>query len=299
VFLANFPEDYWFLTSSRRIWDWCRSTFSILQDRCYESSRAHAKSLPRIDALGSRQLLLQLFPELCTVPSPLKPATVRARSARFRALDVGAGIGRVTRDVLLHLVQDVVLVEPVDKYIQEAWSRAQFQENPILDQDSIDAEDETLEEIDFRIPWKGVREKRTSVTLIQSTHQSLDPSKPLSSTKFVGRVGYKPSPNELEDIDSRFDVIWCQWCLGHLSNPDLVLFLARARQALRDPESVIVVKENVCAEIEGSTNGGVVFDHQDSSLTRCVGGTILQAGPALTHLKVPIGRSKRYSRRQA
>jgi len=225
-------------------------------------------SLPRIDALGSRQLLLQLFPELCTVPSPLKPPIVRERSVRFRALDVGAGIGRVTRDVLLHLVQDVVLVEPVDKYIREAWSRAQFQEHPVLDQDSIDAEDETLEEIDFRVPWKGVREKKTSVTLIRSTHQALDPSCPLSSTNFVGRVGHKPSPNELEDINSKFDVIWCQWSLGHLSNPDLVLFLARAGEALRDPESVIVVKENVCVEIEGSTSSGAVFDDQDSSLTR-------------------------------
>jgi len=188
-------------------------------------------------------------------------------------------------------------VEPVDKYIQEAWSRAKFQENPMLDQDSIDAEDETLEEIDFRVPWKGVREKRTSVVLIQSTHQSLDPSSPLSSTKFVGRVGYKPGPNELEDINSKFDVMWCQWSLGHLSNPDLVLFLARAKQALRTPESVIVVKENVCAEIGGST--GVVFDDQDSSLTRCVGGTILLNALAFTHSKVPMRCSKSCSWRRA
>ena len=243
------------------------------------------KSLPRIDTLGSRQLLLQLFPELCRVPSPLKPATVRERSARFRALDVGAGIGRVTRDVLLHLVQDVVLVEPVENYIQEAWSRAQFQESPVLDQDSIDAEDETSDEIDFRVPWKGVREKRTSVTLIQSTHQSLDPSNPLSSTKFIGRVGYKPSPNELEDINSKFDVIWCQWSLGHLSDPDLVLFLVRAKQALRDPESVIVVKENVCGEIEGSTHRHAVFDDQDSSLTRWVMVAIALGGALVDTLE--------------
>ena len=163
-----------------------------------------------------------------------------------------------------------MLVEPVERYIQEAWSRARFQEHPILDQESIDAEDETLEEIDFRVPWKGIREKTTSVTLIQSTHQSLDPSNPLSSTKLIGRVGYRPNPNELGDINSKFDLIWCQWSLGHLSNPDLVLFLGRAKHALRGPESVIVVKENVCAEIQGSTNGGV-FDDQDSSLTRCVG----------------------------
>lgn len=214
------------------------------------------------------------------MPSPLQQTSSRGRSTRFRALDVGAGIGRVTRDVLLHLVQDVVLVEPVEKYIQEALSRARFQENPVLDQDSIDAEDETLDEIDFRVPWKGIKESRTSVTLIQSTHQSLDPSNPLSSTKFVGRVGYKPSPDELCDIDSKFDLIWCQWSLGHLSNPDLVLFLERAKQALRSPESVIIIKENVCAEVDESTDG-VVFDDQDSSLTRCV-GMILLEGLVLT-----------------
>lgn len=162
-------------------------------------------------------------------------------------------------------------MEPVEKYVQEAWSRAKFQENPVLDQKSIDAEDETLEEIDFRIPWKGIRENRTSVTFIQSTHQSLDPSSPLSSTKFIGRAGYKPNPDELEDINSKFDLIWCQWSLGHLSNPDLVLFFGRAKRALREAESVIVVKENVCAEVEGSVAGSMIFDDQDSSYTRCVG----------------------------
>lgn len=140
----------------------------------------------------------------------------------------------------------------------------------MLNQESIDAEDESMEEIDFRVPWKGIRENKTSVTLIQATHQSLDPSNPLSSTEFIGRVGYKPSPNELGDINSKFDLIWCQWSLGHLSNPDLVLFLGRAKHALREPESVIVVKENVCAETEGFKNGGLVFDDKDSSLTRYV-----------------------------
>lgn len=163
-----------------------------------------------------------------------------------------------------------MLVEPVEKYIQEAWSRARFQENPEVDQKSIDLEDETLEQIDFRVPWKGIRENRTSVTLIQSTHQSLDPSDPLLSTKFIGRVGYKPGPNQLGDVSLKFDLIWCQWSLGYLSNPDLVLFLGRAKHALRGPESLIVVKENVCAEIEGYSKAGL-FDDQDSSLTRCVG----------------------------
>jgi len=125
----------------------------------------------------------------------------------------------------------------------------------------------SFENKDFQIKWKGVQERKTSVTFIQTTHQSLDPSHPLISTKLLGRVGYIPPSQAMEDIDSGFDIIWCQWCLGHLTNPDLVSFLRRANAALRDEKSVIVVKENVCAEFEGDDEG-TFFDDQDSSLTR-------------------------------
>jgi protein N-terminal methyltransferase len=68
-------------------------------------------------------------------------------------------------------------------------------------------------------------------------------------------------------MDSKFDVIWCQWCLGHLSDPDFVKFLQRAREALRDPASgLIIVKENCCSEPDGVAR--TVFDEEDSSLTR-------------------------------
>ncbi|KAH9996822.1 alpha-N-methyltransferase NTM1 [Russula vinacea] len=88
----------------------------VLQDSLsyWEKQKAtYDGSLPRTESLGSRKFLLYLFPELSTIQSvvrPLKPAPAR----RFRALDVGAGIGRVTSDTLLHLVSDVVLLEPVE-----------------------------------------------------------------------------------------------------------------------------------------------------------------------------------------
>lgn len=76
--------------------------------------------------------------------------------------------------------------------------------------------------------------------------------------------------------------IWCQWCLGHLSNPELVSFLKRCQAALlppssssnskdtsvyNDPGAVIIVKENVC---ENGPDGTAVsvLDEEDSSLTR-------------------------------
>ena len=73
-----------------------------------------------------------------------------------------------------------------------------------------------------------------------------------------------------KETDSGFDVIWCQWCLGHLSDEDLVAFFRRCPAALRNKdEGLIVVKENLCQDgDDGSAR--VSFDEADSSLTRYV-----------------------------
>ena len=59
----------------------------------------------------------------------------------------------------------------------------------------------------------------------------------------------------------RYDVIWCQWVLGHLTDSDLVDFFKRCQAGL-SPEGIIVIKENVApAETRD-------FDEDDSSFTR-------------------------------
>ncbi|KAF5377034.1 hypothetical protein D9757_007728 [Collybiopsis confluens] len=223
-------------------------------------------SLPRMDALGSRLFLLSLYPELSTVPSALKPLQTPPKIRQIRALDVGAGVGRVTSDVLLHLFDAACLLEPVTPFIQEALQNARksVSGNPSRK---------------YAIHWPGLAEQTKSVTFLQGTLQAFDPSHPLSSSSvtFLERVGHHPDPdNPLSDIDSGFDVVWCQWCLGHLNDKDLVDFLKRSYAALRDRgtsghngKSIIVVKENVCSDAE---DGGprTVFDEQDSSFTRRV-----------------------------
>ncbi|KAJ7581454.1 DUF858-domain-containing protein [Mycena floridula] len=216
-------------------------------------------TLPRVDSLGSRLFLLNLYPELSTVTSSIKPLEETSRNGlRTRALDVGAGIGRVTADVLLHLIQDVVLLEPVAPFIQEAHTRAlQSADNPKLP-------------VSKR--WTGLNDLSKSVTFIQGTLQAFDPSHPLGieppALTLLDRVGYQPPEGQIADIDTKFDVIWCQWCLGHLSDPDLVQFMIRSYAALRERgKSLIVVKENICSD---SPEGGPrsSFDEEDSSLTR-------------------------------
>jgi protein N-terminal methyltransferase len=206
--------------------------------------------LPRIESLGSRLFLLHLLPSLSSVPSAFQPlVSTSGRSKRTRALDVGAGIGRVTSDTLLHLVDDVILLEPVASFVQKAVARGRA---------SLDLSNPE------HLRWRGIAERTKSVTFLQGTLQEFDPLYP-HRVEFLDRIGYEPARPE-GDIGLGFDVIWCQWCLGHLSNEDLINFFKRCKLALRDKESVIVVKENCCLDTDGQAT--IVFDDQDSSLTR-------------------------------
>lgn len=58
----------------------------------------------------------------------------------------------------------------------------------------------------------------------------------------------------------RYDVIWIQWCIGHLPDDDFVSFFKRAKVGLKQ-NGFFVVKENIAKD-------GFVLDKVDSSVTR-------------------------------
>ncbi|XP_006211169.1 N-terminal Xaa-Pro-Lys N-methyltransferase 2 [Vicugna pacos] len=58
----------------------------------------------------------------------------------------------------------------------------------------------------------------------------------------------------------RYDVIWIQWVTGYLTDKDLLAFLSRCRDGLKE-NGIIILKDNVARE-------GCVFDLSDSSVTR-------------------------------
>ncbi|KAJ3292276.1 hypothetical protein HK104_005406 [Borealophlyctis nickersoniae] len=60
--------------------------------------------------------------------------------------------------------------------------------------------------------------------------------------------------------EGRYDLIWCQWVLSHLSDEDLVAFLQRCKKGVKS-NGLIGVKENV-------TSSGADIDSDDSSVTR-------------------------------
>ncbi|XP_056395764.1 N-terminal Xaa-Pro-Lys N-methyltransferase 1 isoform X2 [Hyla sarda] len=137
------------------------------------------------------------------------------------ALDCGAGIGRITKRLLLPIFKNVDMVDVTDKFLSKAKS------------------------------YLGEDAKR------------------IGDYYCCGLQEFVPEPN-------RYDVIWIQWVIGHLTDSHLVDFLKRCKAGLR-PNGLIVIKDNMTQE-------GTIMDEVDSSvcrdmdLVRCL---IRQAGLAV------------------
>jgi len=80
----------------------------------------------------------------------------------------------------------------------------------------------------------------------------------------VGLEEWSPDWNE----NLRYDLIWNQWCLGHLTDAQLVAYLKKCAKVVRE-EGWIIVKENL------STSGQDDFDEVDSSVTRYINPLLL------------------------
>lgn len=119
------------------------------------------------------------------------------------ALDCGAGIGRVTKHLLVPMFSSVDLVEQCEKYVNAAKEYVN------------DAKLENL----YRI----------------------------------GLQDFTPDTG-------KYDCIWIQWVLSHLTDQDLVSFLQRIQSGLA-PNGVICIKENIKRK-------GFIVDKDDYSVIR-------------------------------
>lgn len=121
------------------------------------------------------------------------------------ALDCGAGIGRITKHLLVKHFNSVDLVEQDKKFLEKA-------------------------------------------------------SENLKNCKQAGKLFCCGLQNFVPE-NAHYDVIWCQWVLGHLTDDHLVKFFQRCLVGLK-PNGVLVVKENL------TSGGDVEKDDEDSSVTR-------------------------------
>lgn len=145
------------------------------------------------DVKGSTQFLSELFK---MKPSPKSQ----------RALDCGAGIGRITKNVLVNYFDCVDLVEQDENFVRKARE------------------------------YLGTNNKR------------------IGSIFNVGLQDFTPAENT-------YDVIWCQWVLGHLTDADLSAFFRRCCTGLTK-NGCIIIKENF------TSNDDFCIDATDSSVTR-------------------------------
>ncbi|KAL4871091.1 hypothetical protein BDV12DRAFT_37649 [Aspergillus spectabilis] len=61
----------------------------------------------------------------------------------------------------------------------------------------------------------------------------------------------------------RYDLVWTQFCVGHVTDVQLVDYLVRCRDALTET-GILVLKENISTDFEGMD----MYDDEDSSVTR-------------------------------
>ncbi|KAL2837856.1 alpha-N-methyltransferase NTM1 [Aspergillus pseudoustus] len=66
--------------------------------------------------------------------------------------------------------------------------------------------------------------------------------------------------------EKKYDLIWTQFCVGHVTDVQLGTYLVRCRKALVET-GVIVFKENISTD----PNGWDMYDEEDSSVTRTDG----------------------------
>lgn len=237
----------------------------------------------RVESLGTRSFLLGILPHLsfCAPASANVSSTQWKKDriaerggkgkARTRALDCGAGVGRVTQHSLLPIFDEVHMVEPVAKFLHEAKNQSN-----------------TWPQIQTP-PSKSPFQARKAVHFHCSTLQDFEPSRPYSSSPRVGdgdisptvSIDDEPSQHPATNGDARaesdgvagsraepvsYDLVWAQWCLQHLSDRDLISFLQRSKAALKQG-GIIGVKENVCTE-EADGTERVWYDDEDHSITR-------------------------------
>uniref|UniRef100_A0A2P2KK46 Alpha N-terminal protein methyltransferase 1 n=1 Tax=Rhizophora mucronata TaxID=61149 RepID=A0A2P2KK46_RHIMU len=95
---------------------------------------------------------------------------------------------------------------------------------------------------------------------LDAAHDSLVHENPTASDVHKATNFFCAPLQEFMPDAGRYDVIWIQWCIGHLPDDDFVSFFKRAKIGLK-PGGYFVLKEN-------TAKSGFVLDKEDRSITR-------------------------------
>ncbi|XP_064213119.1 N-terminal Xaa-Pro-Lys N-methyltransferase 1 isoform X2 [Tribolium castaneum] len=99
------------------------------------------------------------------------------------------------------------------------------------------------------------------IDLVEQNPKFLSQAEQYLGPKLQEKVNYYSVGLQSFKPEKQYDVIWCQWVLGHLTDLDLVTFLKSCQSGLK-PNGVIIIKENISSSEE------IDKDERDSSVTR-------------------------------
>lgn len=112
---------------------------------------------------------------------------------------------------------------------------------------------------------------RITTGFLSRVCEVVDIVEPVEAFAKVVREGEMKAQGKVGDIyvtgletwvpSKRYDLIWNQWCVGHLTDEQLVEYLVRCREALTET-GLVVLKENI------NTDYNDMYDPEDSSVTR-------------------------------
>ncbi|KIW23371.1 uncharacterized protein PV07_11577 [Cladophialophora immunda] len=151
-------------------------------------------------------------------------------------LESGAGIGRVTLNLLAFVCERIDIIEPIERFTA------------------------TLTLPDSPLVRSGQLRRVYNVPLQDWTAESM-PS--YDAAKAVSADSTSDVEESTIEQEGRYDLIWNQWCLNFLSSPDLVRYL-RSLIPLLAPDGWIIVKDNIST----AAGGADMFWEEDSSVTR-------------------------------
>ncbi|GJQ84092.1 hypothetical protein Trydic_g12069 [Trypoxylus dichotomus] len=102
-----------------------------------------------------------------------------------------------------------------------------------------------------------------NLDLIEQNQVFLEQAKEYLGPRIFSKIAnfFNVGLQDFHPEQGRYDVIWCQWVMGHLTDADFVKFLERCRSGLKK-DGVVVIKENV------ASSKNVETDEKDSSVTR-------------------------------
>ncbi|ODV62600.1 N-terminal protein methyltransferase ASCRUDRAFT_12609 [Ascoidea rubescens DSM 1968] len=158
--------------------------------------------VPKVDIIGSRIFLKK-------VGSRMETSEVKY------GIEIGAGIGRVTKNLLSKVCDYCDLLEPITSFVKQL----KIENEELIKNGKVDE---------------------------------------------IFCIGMQDFSKIKVKNEKKYWIIWCQWCLGHLPDDELVKFLkyCKTRLIISDNSGTIIVKENNIQGIDDS------FDDLDSSVTR-------------------------------